>query len=196
MTVPFYLAAGARDQRGRRARSAACRWHRSSSAARSIRSSPRRPSCCIERRRWRMWYVSGSEWRQTESGPRHYYHIRYAESRRRRRTGVATAASASTTRRRTNTPSPVRASCATRDGYRMWYAVRGDRYRIGYAESADGLTWTRRDDDRRPRPEPATDGNRRWSSTPGCSTPTGADSCSTTATTTAGPAWDWPCGTS
>jgi hypothetical protein len=29
--------------------------------------------------------------------------------------------------------------------YRMWFAVRGDRYAIGYAESADGLTWERRD---------------------------------------------------
>ena len=27
----------------------------------------------------------------------------------------------------------------------MWYCVRGDSYRIGYAESADGLEWTRRD---------------------------------------------------
>ena len=28
----------------------------------------------------------------------------------------------------------------------MWYSYRGARYRIGYAESADGLTWTRHDD--------------------------------------------------
>ena len=31
------------------------------------------------------------------------------------------------------------------DGYRMWFAVRGDRYRIALAESSDGVTWTRRD---------------------------------------------------
>lgn len=37
--------------------------------------------------------------------------------------------------------------CVVRDGdvYRMWYAYRGTAYRIGYAESADGLTWKRRD---------------------------------------------------
>ena len=29
---------------------------------------------------WQMWYVSGSEWKATDSGPRHYYNIRYAES--------------------------------------------------------------------------------------------------------------------
>ena len=37
--------------------------------------------------------------------------------------------------------------CVVRDadGYRMWFAARGDRYRIGYAESDDGIEW-RRDD--------------------------------------------------
>src|SRR3989442_718886 len=32
------------------------------------------------------------------------------------------------------------------DGYWMWYAYRGQRYRIGCARSPDGLTWTRTDD--------------------------------------------------
>jgi hypothetical protein len=27
----------------------------------------------------------------------------------------------------------------------MWYSRRGESYRIGYAESADGLSWERRD---------------------------------------------------
>ena len=37
--------------------------------------------------------------------------------------------------------------CVLRDGdrYRMWYSYRGERYRIGYAESADGIAWTRMD---------------------------------------------------
>jgi hypothetical protein len=29
--------------------------------------------------------------------------------------------------------------------WRMWYSYRGAAYRIGYAESADGVRWTRRD---------------------------------------------------
>ena len=29
--------------------------------------------------------------------------------------------------------------------FRMWFAVRGDRYHIGYAESRDGVTWSRND---------------------------------------------------
>lgn len=38
--------------------------------------------------------------------------------------------------------------CVLRDAaiYRMWYAFRGASYRIGYAESSDGETWTRKDD--------------------------------------------------
>jgi hypothetical protein len=31
------------------------------------------------------------------------------------------------------------------DRYRMWYSHRGAAYRIGYAESRDGLRWERRD---------------------------------------------------
>jgi len=35
------------------------------------------------------------------------------------------------------------------DCYRMWYAIRSRStpYRIGYAESTDGLTWVRKDDE-------------------------------------------------
>jgi hypothetical protein len=31
--------------------------------------------------------------------------------------------------------------------YRMWFSHRGASYRIGYAESNDGLSWTRKDED-------------------------------------------------
>jgi hypothetical protein len=29
----------------------------------------------------------------------------------------------------------------------MWYSYRGDRYRLGYAEPADGLHWQRKDEE-------------------------------------------------
>jgi hypothetical protein len=29
----------------------------------------------------------------------------------------------------------------------MWYSYRGESYRIGYAESHDGIQWTRRDEE-------------------------------------------------
>ena len=30
---------------------------------------------------------------------------------------------------------------------KMWYTYRGDKYRVGYAESSDGLEWIRKDDE-------------------------------------------------
>jgi ribosomal protein L24E len=35
--------------------------------------------------------------------------------------------------------------CVLKDGevYKMWFCSRGERYRIRYAESPDGLVWTR-----------------------------------------------------
>ena len=32
-----------------------------------------------------------------------------------------------------------------RETYKMWYSYRGDAYKIGYAESPEGLSWERRD---------------------------------------------------
>ena len=38
--------------------------------------------------------------------------------------------------------------CVVREGslWQMWYSYRGAAYRIGYAESQDGITWARRDE--------------------------------------------------
>jgi len=33
-----------------------------------------------------------------------------------------------------------------KEKYKMWYSYRGDSYRIGYAESPDGVQWTRKDE--------------------------------------------------
>lgn len=104
------------------------------------------PSVLVEDGRWRMWYVSGVEWRLVEGRPQHWYHVRYAESAdgvRWEPTGRVALDFASPDEHAFGRP------CVRRDGalYRMWYAVRGARYRIGYAESTDGGTWERRDDE-------------------------------------------------
>ena len=95
---------------------------------------------------WRMWYVSGARWTSSAGGPRHYYHIRYAESddgltwRRDGRTAIDFKAADEYAIAR---PCVVK----DRDGYRMWYSGDDGRgYRIGYAESADGIRWTRLDE--------------------------------------------------
>lgn len=94
---------------------------------------------------WRMWYVSGTGWTSTSDGPQHRYHIKYAESAdglRWTRSGHVCLDYASPDEYAFGRP------CVAKDAdrYRMWFCVRGDRYRLGYAESPDGLAWTRRDD--------------------------------------------------
>ena len=98
-----------------------------------------------DRGRWRMWYVSAAGWSPAGEGQHYFVHIRHAESD----DGLSWR------------PDPqvavdfegdgeyaVGRPCVVRDRdcYRMWYAHRGTSYRIGYAESPDGLSWTRSDD--------------------------------------------------
>jgi hypothetical protein len=102
------------------------------------------PWVLVEGGVWRMWYVSGSRWEAAPVGARHYYDIRYAESpdgRRWQATGRVCVTYANATEHAFSRP------CVVKDGslYRMWYAVRGERYLLGYAESKDGLVWERKD---------------------------------------------------
>jgi hypothetical protein len=93
---------------------------------------------------WRMWYVSCVGWRFVGGKPQHRYHIRYAESADGvvwHRDGRVSIDFADESEYAISRPCVVRDD----DCYRMWFAARGDRYRLGYAESPDGLTWTRDD---------------------------------------------------
>jgi hypothetical protein len=144
VTVPFYLQVGvAVSENGGpfRRQSAAPLFDRSAVDPYLTAS----PFVLADGGRWRMWYVSATGWRANEEGPRHCYNIRYAESddgvawRREGRTCVDYA---NETEHAFARPSVARDA----DGFRMWFAVRGERYRIGYAESVDGLRWSRRDD--------------------------------------------------
>jgi len=102
------------------------------------------PSILIEGGVWRMWYVSGTGW-TPGAKPEPSYLIRYAEST----DGIAWRA---TGRICVDFSYPGEHAIARphviKDGslYRMWFAHRGDAYRIGYAESNDGLDWSRHDD--------------------------------------------------
>jgi hypothetical protein len=101
---------------------------------------------------WRMWYSSATAWVGDPPSP--VYVIKYAES----------ANGVDWTRPNETCIAPRSADEATgspwvlRDGnaYRMWFSYRGaqafrtdrqESYRIGYAESPDGVSWTRKDDD-------------------------------------------------
>jgi hypothetical protein len=144
VTVPFYLIAGVVASEG------GGPFERISPAPLLDRSPvdpflTASPFVMIDEWRWRMWYVSGTEWRQQEAGPRHYYNIRYAESRNGltwKREGKICLDYGSPEEYAFARPWVLR----DRNGYHMWFAVRGERYRIEYAHSVDGIGWTRRDD--------------------------------------------------
>jgi hypothetical protein len=102
------------------------------------------PCVLLDNGTWRMWYVSGVRWEQREDGVRHYYHIKYAESSDAihwQRTGRVCIDFQDDTEYAFSRPC-VRYQAGR---YCMWYAYRGDSYRIGYAESRDGLVWERKD---------------------------------------------------
>jgi hypothetical protein len=104
------------------------------------------PWVLIESGVWRMWYVAGLAWVMSNGKPMHKYHIRYAESRDGlvwARRGIVCIGFKNDGEYAIARPCVVR----DRDTYRMWYAYRGDRYRIGYAESSDGVVWRRLDED-------------------------------------------------
>jgi hypothetical protein len=104
------------------------------------------PCVLVEDGRWRMWYVSGTGWELKDDRPRHYYHIKYAESFdgiHWKREGVVCIDYQSRDEHAFARPCVVKEEGL----YKMWYSYRGQSYRIGYAESLDGIKWTRKDED-------------------------------------------------
>jgi hypothetical protein len=93
--------------------------------------------------RWRMWYGSNLRWGGHEKDMDHV--IKYAESA----DGVHWVRDGHVA---LGLEGPgeyalARPCVLHEDGrYRMWYCRRGDTYRIGLAESADGRQWVRRAD--------------------------------------------------
>lgn len=104
-------------------------------------------SPCVLREgdRWRMWYVSGFRWEEAEDGLHSYYHLKYAESADGARWERAGLVCVDLRPGERNIARP----CVLRrggGGYRMWYSYNEGRgYRVGYAESGDGLAWARKD---------------------------------------------------
>lgn len=97
--------------------------------------------------RWRMWYSAGLSWsRKPDGSLGSEYKIKYAESddgvewRRDGRICIDHVHPGE---------SNIARPCVVRDddGYRAWISYAGEfPYRLGYAESPDGLEWTRRDE--------------------------------------------------
>lgn len=153
-TVPFYLAIGLAISRDE-----GCSFEKVSLAPvlGRHRVDPflcASPSVLIEEGLWRMWYISAVRWEPRPEGMRHYYLVKYAESRdglEWKRDGRICLGFSSEEEYAIGRPNVLKLG----NLYRMWYCVRGSSYRIGYAESPDGLVWTRRDDLAGLRPSPS-----------------------------------------
>ena len=96
---------------------------------------------------WRMWYMSGLAWGEKDGKPASRYDVRHATST----DGVTWIADKGPPAIGLQHPGEMAIArpFVLLDGrdWRMWYCFRGENfdYRIGYAESDDGKTWTRRD---------------------------------------------------
>ncbi|OOE39543.1 hypothetical protein BZG06_15700 [Salinivibrio kushneri] len=143
VTVPFRNSIGLAidDNKGK-----FCRFARGPVLDRTPREPHFTASCCVipGDDKWRMWYLSCTEWLIIDGKVEHRYHIKYAESKDGLswdRRGHVAIDFASSTELAISRPSVI-----WDDGkWKMWYSYRGDSYRIGYAESQDGISWTRID---------------------------------------------------
>jgi hypothetical protein len=95
---------------------------------------------------FRMWYVGGSEWITTAEKALPSYNMRYLESADGRtwgRTGRVCIDFQNASEHALGRPWVIR----ERGRYCMFYSVRsrGQGYRLGYAESTDGMRWERKD---------------------------------------------------
>ena len=101
---------------------------------------------------WRLWYASGTGWVTIDGRLEPLYRIRHATSR----DGISWSRDSADPIRALDALETTSRPAIIREGalYRMWFSYRGSvgyrggpgSYRIGYAESADGRYWNRRDE--------------------------------------------------
>ncbi|EAY24262.1 glycoside hydrolase family protein [Microscilla marina] len=99
---------------------------------------------------YRMYYLSCVQWQAQPTGEvQHYYHIKYAESANGidwKREGKVAIGFKNEYEYAISVPRVIKEA----GRYKMWYSYRASAhtttYRIGYAESVDGLDWVRKDE--------------------------------------------------
>ena len=103
---------------------------------------------------WRMWYVSCTGWTVIRERSEPIYCVKYAESP----DGIAWTMGGKVCIDYDDSTQAIGRPCVFRLGgrYRMIYSYRyldgyrtdpAKSYRLGYAESADGIAWVRKDDE-------------------------------------------------
>ena len=101
------------------------------------------PTVIIEDGKWKMWYVSCVGWVH-EDLP--IYNIKYATSDdgiHWKRDGIVAIDFKSYDEHALARP------CVLKENnlYKMWYSYKGSNYRVGYAESKNGIDWLRKDEE-------------------------------------------------
>jgi len=104
------------------------------------------PFVIHENGRFRMWYASMDRWQEDPAGGfKHYYNIKYCESVDG--TNWSRKGAVAIDYQNPGEYAFGRPFVLSEEGvYKMWYSVRGDAYRIGYAVSTDGFRWERQDE--------------------------------------------------
>ena len=91
---------------------------------------------------WKMWYGTNLNWGEGKAEMQHV--IRYAESP----DGICWERKGFVAIPLKSGEHAIARPCVLKEDrlYKMWYSYRGQSYRIGYAESANGIDWERKDE--------------------------------------------------
>jgi len=103
---------------------------------------------------WRMWYVSCTGWEIINEWPEPFYHVKYAESS----DGIHWRKAGRVCIDYDDFTDAIGRPCVFINNgiYKMLYSYRSAKdyrtdpkqsYRLGYAESMDGINWVRKDDE-------------------------------------------------
>ena len=109
-------------------------------------------SVIIEDGIWKAWYMSYTKWEEIHGKMEPFYHIKYAEST----DGIHWIRTGQVCIPLNNDEGGIACPCVIKKNglYHMWYSTRKKRnyrkdpsqsYRIGYAQSKDGIQWKRMD---------------------------------------------------
>ena len=110
------------------------------------------PCVLLEDAIWKMWYVSCTRWEIIEKWPEPFYHVKYAESF----DGIHWDKRGHVCIDYDDFTDAIGRPCVLKENgiYKMFYSHRSatgyrtdpqKSYRLGYAESADGIAWVRKD---------------------------------------------------
>ena len=110
------------------------------------------PCVLLENKIWRMWYVSCTQWKIVNDWPEPYYHVKYAESS----DGISWEKKGIVCIDYKSSDEAIGRPCVYKENgkYKMFYSYRNmenyradsaKSYRLGYAESDDGISWIRKD---------------------------------------------------